>query len=179
MSIGIMLSAVFIPAVVALVFSLSKQSEIKKSKRMTDNKFVIMMPNILLIVGAVDAFLVSLIVLGGTFFSEEIPHPLLYILGGMFIWTGMYMVIKTILYKVVVEGNKITVYPLFRKSYTFYFSDIVSAVRKVHNNNMQSESILVKTADGKRLNVEDLEVSYKRFSKRIQEEVNSEYLKGF
>lgn len=41
----------------------------------------------------------------------------------------MYSSIKTLTFKVVVKGKEITVFPTFRKLYSFSFGEIVSVVR--------------------------------------------------
>lgn len=89
------------------------------------------------------------------------------------------MIVKTITFKVIVEGNKITVFSAFRKPYSFTFSEIALAVRQVKNNQKKSERIVITTSNGKRLIVENAEIGYKRFAKRIQSEVKKELLVGF
>jgi hypothetical protein len=97
----------------------------------------------------------------------------------LFFGVGIYLIIKTLTFKVIVEGNKLTVFSAFRKPYSFTFSEIVSAVRQVKNNQKKSERIVIKTSGGKRVIVENAEINYKRFAKRIQTEVNKERLDGF
>ena len=91
----------------------------------------------------------------------------------------MYLILKTLNFKVIVKGENITVFSTFRKPYSFTFNEIVSAVRQVKKNQVKSERIVIRTVDGRKLIVESVEISYERFAKRIQAEVRSEYLVGF
>lgn len=119
------------------------------------------------------------VLLGFTFLSNERPHFIFYVVFGLFLWLGTYLIVKTLNFKVIVKEKKITVFSAFRKPYSFTFGEIVSAVRQTKKNQMKSERIVVKTVSGKRLIVESSEISYKRFAKKVQLEVRREYLVGF
>lgn len=146
---------------------------------MSDENFTVMIPDIVLIIGVLDVIVDSTLLLCFTFLSEEIPHIIFYVFFGLFLSLGMYLIIKTLTFKVVVKGKKITVYSPFRKVYSFTFDEITSAVRQVKKNQLKSERIVIKNKAGKRLIVESAEISYKRFVKKIQLEVKNEYLVGF
>ncbi len=179
MIIKIILTVILIPACLSLVFALMQKKRIKISKTMSDKNFTVMIPNVVLIIGAMCALMSLTVLLCFTFFSDEIPHYIFYVTFGFFIWGGMYLIIKTLTFKVNVKGELITVYSFLRKPYSFTFSDIVSAVRQVKNNQVKSEIIVIKTCTRKRLVVESAEIAYVRFRKKIQSEVKSEYLIGF
>lgn len=179
MPIGIILSTIFVPACVMLIFSLIQKNGTKKSRTMSDENFTIMIPSIVLVIGAMCALMSTAVLLGFTFFSDEYPHFIFYVTIGLLFWLGMYLFLKTLTFKVIVKGETITVFSAFKKPYTFTFSEIISAVRQVKTNQTKSERIVIRTSDGKKLIVESAEISYKRFSKRIQSEVKSEYLTGF
>lgn len=179
MDIGIILSAFFVPACVMSVFSAIQTSHRKTSKTMSDKHFVIMLPKTVLVIGIVGDLMFAGIVLGFTLFSGELPHIVFYIVFGLFFWFGTYLVLKTLKFRVIVKGEKITVCSVFIKPYTFTFSEIVSAVRQVKRNQVKSERIVVKTVSGRRLVVESTEISYKRFLQRVKSEVKSEHLFGF
>lgn len=179
MNIGIILSAIFIPACVMATFAMIQKSNVKTNKTMTDKQFVVMIPKIVISIGLVLDFLCVMIVIGFTLFSEKIPHIIFYIIFGLGIWLGTYLALKTLKFKVIVKGEEITVQNIFGKPFTFTFSEIVSAVRQVKKNQVKSERIVVKTTSGKKLIVESAEISYKRFLNRIKSEVKSEYLLGF
>lgn len=179
MNIGIILLIIFLPACVLLAFSLIKKSGNKTSTRMSDKNFTVMLSSTILGIGALEILVLTALLLGFTFFSEELPHLILYVISGVGIWMGMYLILKTLNFKVIVKDEKITVFSTFRKPYSFTFDEIVSAVRQVKNNQVKSERIVIKTKNGKKLIVESVEISYERFSKRIQSEVRSEYLFGF
>ncbi len=179
MSIGIILSAIFVPACVMLIFSVIQKAGTKKSKTMSDENFTVMIPSIVLIIGTMGALMSTVVLLCFTFLSDELPHFIFYVTFGLFFWIGMYLILKTLTFKVIVKGEKITVFSAFKNPYTFTFSEIVSVVRQVKKNQAKSEKLVIKTADGKKLIVESLEISYKRFAKKVQLEVNNEYLVGF
>lgn len=179
MKLVIILMAILVPTSVSLVFSIMESSKVKISKKMTDENFTVMIPNIVIMIGALAAFMSCTVMLCFTFFSDEVPHPIFYVTCGLLLWVGVYLIIKTLTFKVIVEGDKITVFSAFRKPYSFTFSEIVSAVRQVKNNQKKSERIVIKTSGGKRVIVENAEINYKRFAKRIQTEVNKERLDGF
>ena len=124
------------------------------------------------------ALMALTVLLGFTFLSNERPHFIFYVVFGLFLWLGTYLIVKTLNFKVIVKEKKITVFSAFRKPYSFTFGEIVSAVRQIKNQ-MKSERIVVKTVSGKRLIVESSEISYKRFAKKVQLEVRREYLVGF
>ena len=179
MKIVIILIAILVPASVSLIFSIMESSKVKISKKMTDENFIVTIPSVVIIIGAMAAFMSCTVMLYFTFFSDEVPHPIFYVIFGLLFWVGIYLIIKTITFKVIVQGNKITVFSAFKKPYSFTFSEIASAVRQVKNNQKKSERILIKTSSGKRLIVENAEIGYKRFAKRIQSEVKKELLVGF
>lgn len=179
MNIGIILSAIFIPACVMTIFSAIQKSNIKTSKTMTDKQFVVMIPKIVLVIGITCDVMSVMVLLGFTLFSQELPHAIFYIVFGLFLWLGTYLVFKTLKFRVIVKGEEITVCSIFAKPYTFTFSEIISAVRQVKRNQVKSERIVIRTVFGKRLIVESTEISYKRFLQRIKSEVKSEYLFGF
>lgn len=91
----------------------------------------------------------------------------------------MYLIVKTLTFKVIVKDETITVFLPFRKTYSFNFSEITSVVRQTKKNRANSERIIIKTTINKKLIVESGAISYKRFVKKIQILVDNEYLKGF
>lgn len=179
MSIGSILSAILVPACVMLIFSVIQKNGVKKSKTMSDENFTVMIPSIVLIIGIICALMSTAVLLGFTFLSDERPHFIFYVTFGLFFWVGLYLILRTLTFKVIVKGERITVFSAFKKPYTFTFSEIVSAVRQVKKSQTKSERLVIKTVDGKKLIVESLEISYKRFAKKVQLEVKNEYLVGF
>ena len=179
MFILMVLSAIYIPACLSLVFALMKKKRIKINKTMTDKNFTVMLPDTILVIGVIAVLVFSIVMFCFTFFSDEIPHYIFYVIFGFFLWVGIYMIVQTLTFKVNVKGEVITVYSFLRKPYSFAFSDIVSAVRQVKNNQVNSERIVIKTSSRKRLIVENAELAYVRFREKIQLKVKSEYLTGF
>ena len=179
MSIAIILYAIFVPACVMLMLSIIQTTGIRENKTMSDENFTVMIPGMVVIIGAMCALMSLTVLLGFTFLSNERPHFIFYVVFGLFLWLGTYLIVKTLNFKVIVKEKKITVFSAFRKPYSFTFGEIVSAVRQTKKNQMKSERIVVKTVSGKRLIVESSEISYKRFAKKVQLEVRREYLVGF
>lgn len=179
MKIEIILLAIFLPPLVTSVISIIRKPTGKINGRFSDTYFIVMLPNAVLWIGILDVVTSMLLLFGFTLFSTEKPHLIFYLACGAFLWLGMYLALKTLCFRVIVDGEKITVFSVFKKSYTFTFNDITSAVRQIKNNRVRSERIVLKTTTGKRMIVENSEISYMRFMKRIIAEVKSEYLFGF
>ena len=129
--IGVVLSAIFVPACVILVFSIMQKNSIKRSKEMTDSAFTVRIPDMVIIIGAMGALMGTFIMLLFTFVSDEYPDLIFYVFFGLYVWVGIYLIVKTITFKVIVKGEKITVFSIFKKPYTFTFDEIVSVVRQV------------------------------------------------
>ena len=160
-------------------FSLKETREPSPCLAMSDENFTVMIPSIVMIIGAMCALMSLSVLLGFTFLSDELPHFIFYVVFGFLFWIGMYLIVKTLTFKVIVKEGKVTVFSAFRKSYSFTFDEVVLAVRQVKKNQMKSERIVIKTESGKRLIVESSESSYKRFSKIVQLEVKKECMVGF
>lgn len=179
MIIKIILLVLLIPACIEIIFSVIQKNNFEANKSFSDESFTISIPSIISIIGAILAIMSLVMVLCFTFLSDKNPHTLFYIISGVFIWWGAHLVAKTLSFKVIVKGDKITVYSLFNKPYSFSFDEIISAKRQVKKNKTKSERIVIKTSNSKRLIVESAEISYDRFLKRIQSDVKSEHLIGF
>lgn len=161
------------------VFSLLAQSKDKAKKRITDQDFTVQVPMGIFGLGVALVIAFVLLTLGFTFFSKELPHTIFYVFAGIFIFFGLYLIFKTLCFKVIVRGNSITVYSIFRRPYTFGFQDIVTAVRQVKNNQVKSERIVVRTESGRKLIVERVEIGYANFRKKLYEELDHARLTGF
>lgn len=179
MYIGIILLASLLPASISLVFSVMVNQKNKVSKTMSDKNFAVIVPNIVMVIGAMCALMALIVMLCFTVLSEETPHFIFYVSFGVFLWLGTYLIVKTLTFKVIVKGEILTVHSAYRKPYSFAFSEITSAVRQVKDNNVKSERIVIKTTAGRKLIVERAEISYERFAKRIMTEVPHERLVGF
>ncbi|MBR6769392.1 MAG: hypothetical protein IKM34_07910 [Clostridia bacterium] len=179
MYIKIIVSAICLPICMSLLFSLIQQAKTTTEHRSSDDNFTIKLSPVMFVVGVLGVITATAVMLGFTFLSNEKPHYIFYIVFGSFFLLGAYLAIRTLTFKVVVKGDQITVYSALKKPYTFTFSEIVSAVRHVKPNQIKTESIVIKTANGKKLTVGSVEEEYERFSKRIRAEVSKQYLVGF
>jgi len=179
MRMGIILSAIFIPVCVVSVLAMMRRPRYKTGKKASDEEFVVMLPETVLFVGILGDLVFAAVILAFTLFSADPPHLIFYLVFGGFFWLSTYLILKTLCFKVIVRDERIMVSSVFRKKYTFTFFEIVSVVRQVKKSQRKSERVIVKTATGKRLVVEDSEISYSRFLKKIKETVNNKYLVGF
>ncbi len=179
MYIKIFLLAICVPTCIALAFTFRQKEKNTAKHRPSDDNFTVKLPDELLGLGLTGVVMATALMLIFTFVTGEEPHLIFYIVFGSFFLLSAYLAIKTLTFKVVVKGDQITVYSALKKTYTFTFSEIVSAVRHVKPNQIKTESIVIKTANGKKLTVGSVEEEYERFSKRIRAEVSKQYLVGF
>lgn len=175
----IILSAIFIPVCIVALFSILDSSNKPVSKVQEKDTYVVQIPRIVLIIGAIYTAMSVIIILSFTFLSSERPPIVFYILFGGGVWIGSYLVLKTNKRKIIIKKEKITVYPLFSRPYTFDIEEVVFVQRQVKNNRQKSERIVIYTSGGKKLIVESLETSYFCFSELIKNGARPEALHGF
>lgn len=173
----VILTAVFIPFCIATVFSLSEK--FKSRIKDTDNKksFIIHIPPIVSVIGIICSSMSGIIMLLFSVFSKENPHIVFYIVFGGFLWLGAYLTLKAARWKVIVNNEKMTVYPVFSRPYAFDLKDISVVQRQVKNQ--QSERLVIHTNNNKRLIVESLATSYLKLVKIIEQNLSPESLHGF
>ena len=164
------LSAIFIPVLIVILFAIIRSAQINFKNSTAD--IIVTVPKMVMSIGIVSVLSFTLVVIGFTLFSEEKPHIVFYLIFGLFIWLGTFLIIKTLMFKVIVTKNKITVFPVLNKSYSFTFDQIVSATRQTKNNQVKSERIVIKTDKNKKLIVESSELSYKKFKNKTEKELN-------
>lgn len=178
MDIGNFFIAILSPLCVMLVFSVIKKSS-HSNKKMSDEKFIVFLPRMIAIIGLTDCLLAFLVFVIFIFFSQQELNWIFYLIFSTMFGMGAYLVIKALRFKVVIDKDIIEVTPILSKTYSFTFDDIVFVERQTKKNKTKSERIIVKTKSGKRLIVENAEVSYERFLRRIKLKVDSNLLKGF
>lgn len=171
--------AIFFPGTISLIYALLSVKKTVGFKKNTKNKFVVCLPKMIAGLGGTLIVMCFIVVIGFTFFDEEIPHWIFYVTFGFGIYLGAYLILKTLKWRIVVDGQNITVYPIFRSSYSFTFQDIVSVVRRVKKNRIKSEYLTVILSSGKKIVVESAEIGYERFVAIVQEKISKEYLSGF
>ena len=181
MYIKTILLAICVPICTSLVFALIQQAKTTTEDRSSDDDFTIKLSPVVFVVGVLGVITATVFMLVVTFLSNEEPLLIycVYIVFGPFFLLGAYLAIKTLTFKVVVKGDQITVYSALKKTYTFTFSEIISAVRHVKPNQLKTEYIDIKTANGKKLTVGSVDEEYERFYRRIRAEVDKKYLVGF
>jgi len=163
-------------------FAIRKLNSMDEEK-MSDECFVVTHSKGMAIIGIVVDIILAMAIIGVTF-SQQISGIVIAIIFygvfGLCFWGGVYFVLMTAKYKVIVNDKGIRVVPVFEKPYTFMFSDIVSAERKESITHYgELEKIVIKTYEGRKLKVENIQVSYERFLETIKSNVSEENLIGF
>jgi hypothetical protein len=184
--IAIIIYAILMPITIRYFFVKARESKAEAGQPMSDEDFIIRLPMNFFAIGVAGTILFGTIMLGFTLFPNEPPDEseltgmiLFYIVFGGFLWLCVFLALKTVKFKVVVKGDKITVYSMLIKPYSFMFSEIVSVFREVKYNQLKSERMVIETITGKTLIVESAEISYERFLRRVKSDVRSEFLEGF
>ena len=153
-----------------------KQVKITKTKE----NFVVSIPRIVFWIGAVESIVCWLVMTLFTVFSDPDPHWIFYITFGLFSLLGLYLVVKTVTFRVVVKGDLITVYSALRRPYSFRFNEIVFVKRQVKQTYYgQGERMIIKAKDKKRVIVDSAEVSYFLMLDKIKNEVSNDLRTGF
>jgi len=143
------------------------------------HSFVVQYPKFIFYIGVLCNIVFIIVLLGFTLFSKQLPHLIFYIFCAMFLSWGTYLILKGCKFKVIVTGLQIAVFPVFKKSYTFSFIDIVEVRRQVKKNQMKSERIVIKTKFGQKLVLESQAIAYNMFVVELKDKVNHKYLFGF
>lgn len=150
--------------------------QVKTSK--TKEEFVVSIPRIVFWIGAVESTICLLAMTLFTVFSDS--HWLLYIPFGLFLLLGLYLVVKTVTFYVVVKGDLITLYSATRRPYSFRFHEIEFVKRQVKQTYYgPRERMIIKAKDKKRVIVESSEISYFRMLDKIKNEVSDDLRTGF
>ena len=179
MNVSTFMTAFLVPICVAAFYIILDRSSRKISGKISDNRFVVSLPKAIMYLGLILDIVILIPVIGITLTSPETPHIIFYVIMGLFIWLGTFLVLKTCRFRVFVSGDDITVYPIFRATYSFKFKDIVSVKRYVERNRQKSEKIIITIKNGRKLVVETPEISYQRFVRKIESCVDHELLFGF
>jgi len=179
MNIGKIISVIFMLFGFTLILSIMRKSNIKADKEMSNEYFFLMLPRLFLGIGVTLSLMTLIVMIVFTVFSNELPNIIFYIIFGLFFFLGVYLVLKVLKFKVIVQGEDISVYDIFIKTYTFKFDDIVLVTRQVKKNQLNSERMIIKTKLGKKLIVESAETAYKKLFNMIELKVKKEYLIGF
>lgn len=152
--------------------------QVKTSK--TKEEFVVSIPRIVFWIGAVESTICLLVMTLFTVFSDPDPHWIFYITFGLFLLLGLYLVVKTVTFYVVVKGDLITVYSATRRPYSFRFQEIVLVKRQVKQTYYgPRERMIIKAKDKKRVIVDSAEVSYFLMLDKIKNEVSNDLRTGF
>ena len=141
------------------------------------DKLVLVYPKFGLFVGIIGSIVFICVMLGFTLFSSELPHIIFYIVFGFFLLVGIYLILKTKNFKLIVEDDEqIIVYSLINTIYTFGFQDIRTVVRQTKKNG--AERMVIKT-NNKKVIVEYSAIGYEQFKRLIESKVNHNKLYGF
>ena len=169
----------FLTGAITLAFALVNRSKAKADKTMNDREFVLRHPWIVTAIAVSGVVIFSGMIVVTALTSEKTSE---FIAGfsvfGLFAALSLILLLKALLFKVVVSGEKLTLYKAFRKPYEFTFGDIASAIHKTKNNPL-ADKMIIRTNTGKKIVAEGIDISYERLLKRIESEVPADRLQGF
>jgi len=180
MIITAILTAILVPTVVTAVLTSIFKPD--KKTRKNENHFIVCVPKAVFTLGIFGAAFILLIMIMVPLFSDPASQKMIfifYIICGLFVLLCLYFCIKTKRWKIIVEKESITLVPLLGKKYTCTFNDIVYVKRHVTKGYFYMEDLVIKTKDKKKIKVENMLVSYPLFLKRIEKEVEPQFLHGF
>lgn len=179
MKLGIVYLAIFLPACVAILVNVILANTDKAPKRRSKRRYAVYISQLVLMIGIIGVIFLGMFVFLAPFIWDDV-HFIFYIVFGSGIWAGIYMIIYQMRFCIVVEQEKITVYPLFRRSYSFTFHDVYTVKRQTKNlYKGQTERIVLRTEQGKKVIVESSFVNYFKFTEQIQNCVDASKLSGF
>ena len=184
--IAIIIYAVLMPIALRYFFAKAREAKTEASQRMTDRRFIIRLPMNYFTLGIAGTILFASIMLVLTLSPNETSETskpvamiIFYAVFGGLVWLCVFLTMKTVRSKVYVDDERITVYSVLGKPYSFTFKEISSVLREEKYNRLKSELIEIKTTMGKVFVVDSAYVSYERFLRRIKSEVKGELTEGF
>ena len=156
---------------------------VSKMKKQQSKGFTVCVPQAFVVVGALDVIVFGLfIVLSSLIWPDESAKNRItfYVVFGLFVLLGIYMIVKALRFRIVVKNEQIKVTPVATKSFVFTFDDIEIVKRQVKKryNKGQAERIIIQTKQGKKLAVDSSYVSYRKLVERIIETVEKSKLIG-
>ena len=151
-------------------------------KKQQSKVFTVSVPQVFVVVGVLDVIVFGLfIVFSSLIWPDESAKNRItfYVVFGLFVLLGIYMIVKALCSRIVVENEQIKVTPVASKSFVFTFDDIETVKRQVKKRYKgQAERIIIHTKQGKKITVDSSYVSYKKLVKRIIEVVEKSKLLG-
>ena len=154
----------------------------KTLKRATKNSFTVYIAEQYAVIGALDVLILGLFIVFSPILwpNENIKSmAIFYIVFGVGVLLGVYIMIKSLRFRIVVKNENLTVYPLLSKSYTFTFDDIETVKRQVKKRyEGQAERIVIRTNQGRKVIAESLFVAYRKLIEKIHENVDESKLIG-
>ena len=175
--------AVTMPTLLTFVFTAIRNAKSNPHREMTDQSFVVKLPRMVAGIG-----LVGIVVFVGVgiilvlYWSGKANYKsfiVLYVVFGFFLLLFIYLALKGLIFRVIISGNRIVVYDIFRLPRRFTFGEIDSAEVIVTGGQISPEQLVIRTSAGKKIVVEGMAVEYDRLVKRIKAEVPSERLEGY
>ena len=103
-------------------------------KKQQSKGFTVSVPQAFVVVGALDVIVFGLfIVLSSLIWPDESAKNRItfYVVFGLFVLLGIYMIVKALRSRIVVENEQIKVTPVASKSFVFTFDDIETVKRQV------------------------------------------------
>ena len=175
--------AITMPTLLTFVFTAIRNAKSNPHGEMTDQSFVVKLPKMIAGIGLVgNVVFVGVGVILTLYWSGKMNYKSfigMYVSFGLFLMLYIYFTLKGLIFRVVVSGENITVYDIFRLPRRFTFREIDSAEVIITGGQINPEQLVIRTSAGKKIVVEGMAVEYERLVKRVKEKVPPERLKGY
>ena len=177
------IAALITPTVIVFFLALIRYFSEKESQKMTNRSFCVRSHKSFSLVSVAWLAMSTCIYIGlqsdKTYLSNVTFRYGMDAFLAMMFFLSIYLIIFVFMHKIVVNGNVITVFYVFRRHRTFSFNDIVRVKRKVVGHRWQVEKFIVETSGGKKFSFESTEIAYDRFVKALCNKVIRSKLIGF
>lgn len=148
-------------------------------EKKSSSKIILTVPAIVGYLGCLNSIIFSFLAMFFIKTTKEQLHWSFYIIFSLLICAGLFMIILTKRWSVVVKNDFILVKPILGTKYAFTCNEIISIQRQVKKNRVKSERIVIKTKERKKLIVENSHTSYYKFVSYLIENTEENIRYGF
>ena len=156
-------SFLLIALIVPLLTGWILRSARKAEKDLSSDAFTVRPPKIVLWVGIIGVVFFVGVIVAMTLFPNDTATWQVYVGFSLFILLPLSLVLYGSKWRIIVNGQQITVVPLIRKPVTFFFADI-SNVKHV------TSGIKVYSGGKKMVSIENQCIGYATFLNRLMDE---------
>ena len=157
--------ALCIEVIFVLLFLINSIIKNSNNRKYDKYEFVVRIPTMVSLIGVIIFFSSIITMICFSIFSYPKPHIIFYIVFSFFMCLGLYLFMKTMIFRVFVNDINIKVQPLFSKEYSCTFMDINSVKKQTKKNG--AERIIIKFKSKKKLIIENSEYCYREFIEKI------------